>query len=39
MIFAYQKALMRLGGKVEQELVISVEKNQDKIIGVKTEKK
>ncbi|WPF88804.1 FAD-dependent oxidoreductase [Cyanobacterium aponinum AL20118] len=38
MIFAYQKALMRLGGKVEQELVISVEKNQDKIIGVKTEK-
>ncbi|BAQ64935.1 FAD-binding oxidoreductase [Geminocystis sp. NIES-3709] len=35
-ILAYQKAFVKLGGKIEKELVISVEKKDDTIQGVKT---
>lgn len=37
-ILAYQKALKKLGGKIEQDLVISLEKKGNKITGVKTTK-
>lgn len=36
MILAYQKQFIKLGGKIEKELVISVETKNNKIEGVKT---
>ncbi|MBL1208895.1 FAD-dependent oxidoreductase [Geminocystis sp. GBBB08] len=36
MILAYQKNFIKLGGKIKKELVISVETNNHKIKGVKT---
>lgn len=37
-IRGYQKAFTNLGGKIAEELVISLEKKQDKIIGINTNK-
>ncbi|MGI0481270.1 NAD(P)/FAD-dependent oxidoreductase [Geminocystis sp. CENA526] len=36
LILAYQKAFLKLGGKIAQDLVISIDKKQDKVQGIKT---
>ncbi|WP_017293749.1 NAD(P)/FAD-dependent oxidoreductase [Geminocystis herdmanii] len=36
LILAYKKAFLKLGGKIENELVISIDKKADKIQGVTT---
>jgi len=37
-ICGYQQTFTNLGGKIVEELVLSFEKNQDKVIGIKTNK-
>lgn len=38
MILAYEKEFLKLGGKIQKELAISIETNNHKIQGVKTQK-